>query len=429
MAQDHTTTISCPNCNEEIDVNDILYHQVNEQLKQQYQDELRKEQENFAKQSSELAVERRALAKEKAEQSELIERQLKAELSKREVALANKIKGEAAEEQRDAIESLRLELEEKSSKVKELNKTTIQLETLKREKGELEDKYKAEAERQITSKLLAERERIQREEQDKSELRFKELQKQLEDQKKLTEEMKRKQEQGSMQTQGEVQELAIEEWLAEKFPLDTVDEIKKGERGADCLQIVNTRSRQNCGTIYYESKRTKNFQPSWIEKFKADIQDRNANIGVLVTEVMPADMERLGLKEGIWICTYDEFKGLCTVLRESLIQISSAIITQEGKGDKMGMLYDFLTSNEFKMQIESIVDGFTQMKTDLESEQRAMRSIWKKREKQIEKVLMNTTGMYGSIRGIAGNAVQVIPSLELLDEDDLAALEQDDGNH
>ncbi len=429
MAQDHTTTISCPNCNEEIDVNDILYHQVNEQLKQQYQDELRKEQENFAKQSSELAVERRALAKEKAEQSELIERQLKAELSKREVALANKIKGEAAEEQRDAIESLRLELEEKSSKVKELNKTTVQLETLKREKGELEDKYKAEAERQITSKLLAERERIQREEQDKSELRFKELQKQLEDQKKLTEEMKRKQEQGSMQTQGEVQELAIEEWLAEKFPLDTVDEIKKGERGADCLQIVNTRSRQNRGTIYYESKRTKNFQPSWIEKFKADIQDRNANIGVLVTEVMPADMERLGLKEGIWICTYDEFKGLCTVLRESLIQISSAIITQEGKGDKMGMLYDFLTSNEFKMQIESIVDGFTQMKTDLESEQRAMRSIWKKREKQIEKVLMNTTGMYGSIRGIAGNAVQVIPSLELLDEDDLAALGQDDGNH
>ncbi|MGH1427642.1 MAG: DUF2130 domain-containing protein [Arenicella sp.] len=429
MAQDHTTTISCPNCNEEIDVNDILYHQVNEQLKQQYQDELRKEQENFAKQSSELAVERRALAKEKAEQSELIERQLKAELSKREVALANKIKGEAAEEQRDAIESLRLELEEKSSKVKELNKTTVQLETLKREKGELEDKYKAEAERQITSKLLAERERIQREEQDKSELRFKELQKQLEDQKKLTEEMKRKQEQGSMQTQGEVQELAIEEWLAEKFPLDTVDEIKKGERGADCLQIVNTRSRQNCGTIYYESKRTKNFQPSWIEKFKADIQDRNANIGVLVTEVMPADMERLGLKEGIWICTYDEFKGLCTVLRESLIQISSAIITQEGKGDKMGMLYDFLTSNEFKMQIESIVDGFTQMKTDLESEQRAMRSIWKKREKQIEKVLMNTTGMYGSIRGIAGNAVQVIPSLELLDEDDLAALGHDDGNH
>lgn len=220
-----------------------------------------------------------------------------------------------------------------------------------------------------------------------------------------------------MQLQGEVQELAVEEWLAEKFPLDTVQEIKKGERGADCLQIVNTRTHQNCGTIYYESKRTKSFQPGWIEKFKADIREKNANIGVLVTDVMPLDMERLGLKEGIWICSFDEFKGLCTVLRESIIKISSAIVTQENKGDKMGMLYDFLTSNEFKLQIEAIVEGFTQMKSDLESEQRAMRSIWKKREKQIDKVLLNTTDMYGSIRGIAGNAVQTISLLELSSDD------------
>ncbi len=118
-------------------------------------------------------------------------------------------------------------------------------------------------------------------EEDKNELRFKEMQKQLEDQKKLTEEMKRKQEQGSMQLQGEVQELAIEEWLASKFPLDTIEEIKKGVRGGDCIQIVHSRTEQNCGTIYYESKRTKDFQPSWIEKFKADIRDRGANIGVL----------------------------------------------------------------------------------------------------------------------------------------------------
>ncbi len=253
----------------------------------------------------------------------------------------------------------------------------------------------------------------------------KELEKQLADQKNLTEEMKRKQEQGSMQTQGEVQELAIEDWLAVKFSLDTIQEIKKGERGADCLQIVHTRNRQNCGSIYYESKRTKNFQPSWIEKFKADIQERNANIGVLVTEVMPPDMERLGLKDGVWVCSFDEFKGLCTVLRESVIQVNSAIVIQENKGDKMGMLYDFFTSSEFQMQIEAIVEGFTQMKSDLESEQRSMRGIWKKREKQIEKVLLNTTGMYGSIKGIAGSAVQSIPLLELPEEDQTGLLEDD----
>ncbi len=134
---------------------------------------------------------------------------------------------------------------------------------------------------------------------------------------------------------------------------------------------------------------------------------------------MPNDMERLGLKDGVWICSFDEFKDLCTVLRESIIQISTAIVTQENKGDKMGMLYDFLTSNEFRLQIEAIVEGFTQMKSDLESEQRSMRSIWKKREKQIDKVLLNTTDMHGSIRGIAGNAVQTVALLELASDDEL----------
>ena len=284
----------------------------------------------------------------------------------------------------------------------------------------------AEAERRLNQQLAAERARIQREESSKSELKLRELAKQLEDQKKLTEEMKRKQEQGSMQTQGEVQELAIEEWLAAQFPLDTIQEIRKGERGGDCIQTVHTRTRQNLGSIYYESKRTKHFQPTWIEKFKQDIQERNANIGVLVTEVMPPDMERLGMKDGIWICSFDEFKGLCTVLRESLIQISSAIVTQENKGDKMGLLYDFLTSQEFRMQIEAIVEGFTQMRADLESEQRAMRSLWKKREKQIDKVLLNTTGMYGSIKGIAGSAVHSIPLLELPGDDEPGLLENDE---
>jgi len=154
-------------------------------------------------------------------------------------------------------------------------------------------------------------------------------------------------------------------------------------------------------------------QSSWIEKIKADIRDKGANIGVLVTEVMPSDMDRFGLKEGIWICNYEEFKGLCTVLRESIIKINNAISTQENKGDKMDMLYDFLTSNTFRMQIEAIVEGFTQMKSDLESEKRSMQRIWKQRDKQIEKVITNTIDMYGSIKGIAGNAIQSVKALEL----------------
>ena len=422
MSQDQTTVL-CPNCGADIDVNDILYHQVNEQLRKKYQDELSREKQQFLAQAVELEQQRKDLEEEKGRQAELLASKVREQLQQKEAALTAKLKKSVEDEQQGALTTLREELAEKSKKLNEANKAGAELEKLKREKDELEQRLRADAEKQLSEQIAAARERISKEEHDRNELKLRELEKQLEDQKKLAEEMRRKQEQGSSQTQGEVQELAIEEWLAVQFPLDDIQEIKKGERGADCLQTVHTRSRPNCGTIYYESKRTRHFQTTWIEKFKADIQDRNANIGVLVTEVMPPDMDRLGLKDGIWVCSFDEFKGLCTVLRESIIQVSRAVVTQENKGDKMELLYDFLTSNEFQMQIGAIVEGFTQMKSDLDSEQRAMRGIWKKREKQIEKVLLNTTGMYGSIRGIAGSAVQAVPMLELAEEEAANVLE------
>jgi len=410
--------IKCPNCGEEIDVNDILHHQVENRLKKEYEDKSNKQKEEFSKQTINLEKQRQDLDAEKSKQQESIDKKVNDGIKQKESDLKKQIKADVEEEQSDAFKLLKEDLDEKSSKIKELNKATVEVEKLKRENNELEESIKAQAEKDFNQKIIEEREKIHKEEADKNELKFKEMKKQLEDQIKLTDEMRRKQEQGSMQTQGEVQELAIEEWLAQKFPLDTIQEIKKGERGADCLQIIRTHTNQNCGSIYYESKRTKSFQLSWIEKFKADIREKNANIGVLVTEAMPADMDRMGLKEGIWICSFDEFKALCEVLRESVIQISGAIATQENKGEKMGMLYDFLTSNEFRLQIEAIVEGFTQMKTDLEKEQRSMASMWKKREKQIDKVLLNTTYMYGSIKGIAGNAVQTVALLELpVDED------------
>ena len=305
------------------------------------------------------------------------------------------------------------ELIAKSEKLRELSKMEGEVAKLQREKLELKETIEAAAQKQLNETLTLEREKIRKQEEDKNELKFKEYQKQSDDQKKLIEEMKRKQEQGSMQLQGEVMELAIEEWLASSFPLDTIDEIKKGANGADCLQIVNTRELQNCGTIYYESKRTKAFQPAWIEKFKNDIRAKKVNLGVLVTEVMPSGMDRMGFKDGIWICTFEEFKGLSAVLRQSVVQVSQAVQSQENKGDKMEMLYDFLTSTEFRLQMEGITEGFTQMQTDLSSEKRAMQRIWSQREKQIDKVINNTVHMYGSIRGIAGNAVQTVKALEL----------------
>ncbi|WP_299114104.1 DUF2130 domain-containing protein [uncultured Winogradskyella sp.] len=412
------TQIKCPNCGTSIDVQDILAHQLEEEIKQKYQSQIAEEKKKYEAEQKKLNEEKLEFEKKKKQENELFQERLENQLKEEKKEIELKLKLKLKEEQSEQFDALQKELNEKSEQVKELNRSKAEIEKLKREKSELKEAAEAEAQKKLNEILIGEKEKIKKSEEEKNELRFKEMQKQLEDQKKLTEEMKRKQEQGSMQLQGEVQELAIEEWLESKFPLDTIEEIKKGARGGDCIQIVHTRTEQNCGTIYYESKRTKDFQPSWIEKFKADIRKREANIGVLVTEVMPTDMDRMGLKDGIWICNYEEFKGLCAVLREGILQVNNAVITQENKGDKMDLLYDYLTSSTFRMQIEAIVEGFTQMKSDLESEKRSMQRIWKQREKQIEKVVTNTIDMYGSVKGIAGNAIQSVKALELPGADD-----------
>lgn len=416
------TSIKCPNCGTSIDVNDILKHQLEDKIRAEYQQKANQQAKDLAAKNEALDKAKAEFEAKKKQENELFVERLEQAKKVSEKEITEKLKKKIEEENKDKVSIMEKELSEKSEKLRELSKMEAELAKVQREKLEMKEAIEAAAQKQLNETLAIEKEKIRKQEDDKNELKFAALQKQLEDQKKLTEEMKRKQEQGSMQLQGEVMELAIEEWLASQFPLDTIDEIKKGASGADCLQVVNTRENQNCGTIYYESKRTKAFQSAWIEKFKNDIRDKNATIGVLVTEVLPSDMERMGMKEGIWICTFEEFKGLSAVLRQSIIQLNQSIQTQENKGDKMVMLYDFLTSNEFRLQVEGIVEGFSQMQNDLLKEKRAMQSIWKQREKQIDKVVKNTLGMYGSIRGIAGNAVQVVKALEI--ETDLELLDE-----
>lgn len=416
------TTIQCPKCATSIDVNDILKNQLEESIRKEFQLKSNEQTEDYKAKNDAFLKEKFEFDLKKKQENELFAERLEKEKKVAVKEITAILKSKLEEESKEQLDSMEKELSEKSKKLSEFNKMVAENAKLVREKLELKETIEAETQKQLNETLVVEREKIRKQEDDKNELKFKEMQKQLEDQKKLTEEMKRKQEQGSMQLQGEVLELAMEEWLASQFPLDTIDEIKKGASGADCLQTVNTRELQNCGTIYYESKRTKSFQPAWIEKFKNDIRQKKANLGVLVTEALPNGMDRMGLKDGIWICTFEEFKGLSAVLRQSLIQISQAVQTQENKGDKMAMLYDFLTNNEFHLQMEGIVEGFTQMQTDLNAEKRSMQRIWSQREKQIDKVISNAINMYGSIRGIAGNAVQTIKALEL--ENDINLIEE-----
>lgn len=396
------STIKCPNCQHEFEATDAFRDEVQRDLNKKAKEWQNQKEEEYRKKEDAIRNElNEALTKQKSTLEETLKKSIA-------VDYENKLK---------LLSEANLQNEEKLKAARQK-----ELEFLKKEQ-QLKDK-EAELEIELQKKLSAERslitETIRKQELEKVTLREnefllkqKELEKQLDDQKKLVDEMKRKAEQGLTQRQGEMLELEIESWLKSQFPLDTIEEIKKGARGADCLQIVNTREKHNCGTIYYESKRTKDFQQGWIEKFKADMREKGATIGILVTEAFPKDMERMGQREGVWICSFEEFKGLCFVMRETVITMNNLASAQENKGEKMAMLYNFLTGNEFKMQVEAIVEGFTLMQNDLESERRAMEGIWKKREKQIQKVLLNTTHMYQAVRGIAGNAIGPIQSLEL----------------
>jgi hypothetical protein len=409
--------IRCPNCGHEIDVNDVLAHQIEDRLRTTLEKERLQAEDKIRKRMAELERQKLDLAAAREGQDRETEQAIARGLKQREAALREQLKARLESEQEERIGSLQQELGEKNEKLKAFHRAQADIERLKREKDELRDTIQLEAERRLSQALTGEREKIRRAEEEKSRLDLAERDKVISDLGQQLRDAQRRAEQGSMQLQGEVQELAIEDWLREQFPLDSVEEIKKGARGADCLQTVHTRSRRDCGTIYYESKRAKAFQPGWIEKFRQDIRDRGADVGVLVTQTMPTDMDRMGLRDGIWICSFEEFRGLSVVLREAAIRLSNAVVATENRGDKMGMLYDFLTGSEFRQQVEAIVEGFTQMQSDLDSEKRSMQTIWKKREKQIQKVLLNTNQMYGSVRGIAGNAIQSVPLLELSGDD------------
>ena len=284
----------------------------------------------------------------------------------------------------------------------------------------------------LQRRLLEERatlgEKIRKEELEKVALketeyqfRLRELEKQLDDQKKLAEEMRRKAEQGSMQLQGEVQELALEEMLRSAFPFDLIQEVGKGIRGADCVQTVRNTFGQDCGKIIYESKRTKDFSKDWPEKLKADMRHLGADFAILVTQAMPKDMDHFGERNGVWICTFSEVRALAHVLRDGIIKVYSAGRSQENQGEKMLMLYRYLTSNEFAEQWKAVREGFMSMKLSIQRERDAMEKLWKAREKQLEKVLLNTAHIKGSIEGIAGSDSV---DLRLTDEDD----DDDDAN-
>lgn len=407
------TTIQCPKCGTQIDVNEILYHQLEAQMKSKFDSEVDEHRKKYKAAMDEFKAKEEAFKDQQEKFDEKLRDGVSLQLKVERQKLTDTLKKQILDEQSESMALLQKELAEKSEQVKELNRSKAEIEQLKRAITEAEEVAKLKAEQMMSERLKEEKEKIHKLVDEQNELKLKEKDKQLEDQKKLIEEMKRKAEQGSMQLQGEVQELAIEEWLSVQFPFDTISEVKKGAFGADCLQIVHTREAQNCGIICYESKNTKSWSQEWIKKFKSDMVNSKADIGVLVTSVYPKEMDRMGFVDGVWVCSLEEFKGSVSLLRQSLITTHQATKREENRTDKMSLLYSYLTSNEFNLQLNSIVHGFINMQEELEKEKRSLMASWKRRQKLIDGVLANTTEMYGSLQGIAGSAISHIEALEL----------------
>jgi hypothetical protein len=376
--------IHCPKCNHAFEPGDSIREEV--------QNELRGQMKEWQKQKE---VETAAL--------------IDAEKKKMHAELENNIKKNIASEY-----EVQLQQFQKNAADAEIKLTAARAKEVEFLQKEQDLKTKeAELELTLQRQLIEERGKLQeqlaKEEAEKNNLkeqqfamRTKELEKQIEDQKKLVEEMRRKQEQGSMQLQGEVQELMLEELLQTTFPFDKIEEVGKGVRGADCIQTVRNQFGSESGKIIYESKRTKDFANDWIEKLKSDMRTLGADVAIIVTQTLPKDMDRFGEKDGVYICTFTEVRSVALLLRNALLKIAEAKKSQENKGDKMVMLYDYLTSSEFSEQWKAIREGFMSMKLSIQKERDMMEKLWKSREKQLEKVLLNAAHIKGSVEGIAG---------------------------
>jgi hypothetical protein len=397
-----STNITCPKCGSQFEPTDAIRDELQKELRNQMVDWQKKKEDEFK-------LKETAMQQSQLQMEEQMNKRLKDQKKQLEESLSLELKKNIAEEYDAKLGHFQKLIAEKDQKLKQVQ--AVELEALELREKLMQQEQQTEL--KLKRSIMEEREKLQevfkKEEEERYKLRdqeyqmkLKEMEKQLEDQRKMAEEMKRKAEQGSMQLQGEVQELALEELLRNSFAFDVVSEVGKGVRGADCIQTVRNNFGQECGTIIYESKRTKDFSDGWIEKIKADARSLGAEVAVIVTKAMPKGMDCFGEKDGVWICDFTDVKALACVLRDLIIKVHNATRNEDNKGDKMQMLYGYLTSHEFSEQWKAIREGFTLMKMSIQTERNAMEKLWKSREKQLEKVLLNAAHIKGSIEGISG---------------------------
>jgi hypothetical protein len=370
--------IICPHCKKPIPLTQALSAQIQEKYQQFYKKRLDEEKQKIEKSLREILI--------------------------------KKIREEMA-----------LELKDKANEVEELRKQNKGLQEQLLELNRLIRQLKQESEQkrlELEKKLAEEEEKIRQEEQKRIaqeyQLKILEKEKKLADALKLVNEYKRKLEQGSQQLQGEVQELALEEILKKEFPYDEIREVPKGVEGADVLQIVKNQNGRMCGAIVWESKRTKTWNESWILKLKEDQRRVKAEMAVIVSSVLPDGVKNFTQKNGVWIGSFDSVVGLAMILRQSLIEITSIKASLVGREEKKEILWNYLTSIEFRQRIEAVYDAYTQLMDDLRREKDWFRKKWAKQEKNIEKVAENILGVHGDLQAIVGRSLPEIEELAQL---------------
>lgn len=439
--------IKCPQCGTEIEVGEVLAKQIAAEVEARVQREAEtrlrqavaaarsKERDavRLKLQDMELQLSEKDRAVQAAEEKELallkqqreltarekqLDQAVEKRLAAREQELAQQIREEAGKATAKQLEALQQALQSKDAAMDEARTREL---LLLKEKTALEETRK-DMELDYQRRLIEERQQLEKQLIEKyaseADLKLKERDKQIEDLRKSLAEAKRKSEQGSMETQGEALELDLEANLNSCFPHDKIAPVSKGIRGADVIQTVNNQSLADCGSIIWETKNTKAWNSAWIDKLKDDQREIGANLAVLVSTELPEGLKTFGLVDGVWVTSVAACMPLAMTLRQQLVEVSFARSASEGKSEKMEMVYEYLSGDAFRHRVEAIVETFVGMQEQLNKEKRAYARLWKEREKQIERIIENTAGMYGEVRGLIGSAVPEIQGLTL-EADDL----------
>ncbi len=408
-------TVVCPQCKTEIKLTESLAAPLLESIRRDYEQRLSQKDADMAKREAALSERAASIEKAKETVDQQVAQKLQQERTKIAAEEQQKAKlaiGNDLDQKAKEIRTLQEVLKQRDVKLAEAQKEQADMIRKQRELDDAKRELDLTIEKRVQADLGSEREKAKKEAEEESKFKVMEKDQTITAMQKQIEDLKRRAEQGSQQLQGEVQELELEALLATKFPRDTIQPVPKGEFGGDVLQRVVGPLNQICGTILWESKRTKNWSDGWLPKLREDQRAAKAEIAVIISQALPKEVETFDLVDGVWVAHPKVLLPIAITLRNTLIEIASARQASEGQQTKMEMVYGYLTGPRFRQRVQAIVEAFSSMKEDLDREKKTITRQWAKREEQIDRVMQATVGMYGDLQGIAGRTLQEIEGLE-----------------